>query len=98
VPKGKAALKELVDEHLHRPGLAPADLEVWVADRMAEGGVRVVGGAEIAGARGGFVDLRDGGRIPFHRVLSVRSRGSVVYERARASAPSPRRRGPARRR
>ena len=78
-PKGKPKLKEIVDAHLHREGLSPAMLEVLVEDRSALGGSRLVAGAEIRGASGGFIDLVDGGRIPFHRVREVRSAGKVVY-------------------
>lgn len=50
-----------------------------VEDRTAEGGTRVIRGEETAGAHGGFIDLADGGRVPFHKVRRVRSRGRVVY-------------------
>jgi uncharacterized protein (UPF0248 family) len=83
MPPGKPRLKEIVDEHLHRAGLSPADLVIVVADRTIEGGERALSGAEVAGAGGGFVDLKDGGRVPFHRVLQVRSKGRVVYERGK---------------
>ena len=81
MPAGKARLKEIVDEHLHREGYARAWLEVEVADRTAKGGSRVLKGGEISGASGGFLDLDDGGRVPFHRVREVRSRGEVLYSR-----------------
>ena len=80
-PKGKARLKEIVDEHLHREGLSPADLEVEVANRSSASGRRTIAGSELAGAGGGFIDLKDGGRIPMHKVERVRSRGVVVWAR-----------------
>ena len=81
MPRGKAALKELVDAHFHREGLAPADLEVVVADRAELSGDRRLPGEEIMGASGGFIELRDGARVPFHKVRAVRSKGKLVYER-----------------
>jgi len=74
-------LKEIIDEHLHRPGFRGEWLEVEVADRAAVGGRRAIQGAEIKGASGGFIELSDGARIPMHRVRIVRSRGAIVYER-----------------
>lgn len=81
MPGGKARLKEIVDEHLHRDGFSPEWLEVEVADRFAVGGVRTIRGPEISGASGGFLELKDGGRVPLHRVRAVRSRGTVTYHR-----------------
>lgn len=69
-----------MDEHLHREGLSLSSLEVEVEDRSSRGGTRVVPGPEIRGAHGGFIDLKDGSRIPFHRVRLVRSQGRIVYE------------------
>lgn len=70
-----------MDEQLHRDGLAPSLMEVEVEDRTARGGTRIVPGGEVRGAHGGFIDLKDGSRIPFHRVRMVRSAGRIVYER-----------------
>ena len=82
MPAGKAALKEIIDEHFHRPGWSPSAMELDVEDRAAAGGMRTVGGREVQGASGGFIDLVGGGRIPFHRVREVRSSGKAVYRRA----------------
>jgi len=81
VPGGKARIKEIVDEHAHRQGLAPDDLMVEVADRQAPSGARVLSGREVVAARGGFLELRDGASIPYHKVRKMTSRGRVLYER-----------------
>lgn len=81
MPGGKASLKEIVDEHLHRAGLAATMMEIEVEDRSVAGGRRTWLGAEVKGASGGFIDLVGGGRIPFHRVRKVTSKGAVVYAR-----------------
>jgi uncharacterized protein (UPF0248 family) len=80
MPGGKARQNEIVDEHLHRDGFSAECPEVDVADRVAEGGVRTIHGAEIVGASGGFLGLRNGGCVPLHRALVVRSRGAIVCE------------------
>lgn len=82
MPAGKAKLKEIIDEHFHREGLSLFDLEVDVEDRAVAGGARTIRGTEIGGASGGFIDLVDGGRIPFHRVREVRSSGQAGYRRS----------------
>jgi uncharacterized protein (UPF0248 family) len=81
MPGGKPRIKSIVDEHLHRAGLTPADLRIEVADRMAPSGVRTVSGEEIVAARGGFLEMRDGASVPFHKVRRMTSRGKTVYER-----------------
>lgn len=81
MPAGKSRIKEIVDEHAHRQGLARDDLKVEVADRLAPSGVRVVSGKEIVAARGGFLELQDGASVPFHKVRKMTSRGRVVYKR-----------------
>lgn len=81
MPAGKARVKEIFDEHAHRKGLRPGDLEVEVADRRTASGVRVLSGEEILGARRGFLELRDGGSVPFHRIRKMSARGRVLYER-----------------
>lgn len=81
MPAGKARLKEIVDGHMHREGFSLAMLEIEVEDRVVASGLRTVKGIEVAGASGGFLDMVDGGRIPFHRVRAVRSAGKEIYRR-----------------
>jgi uncharacterized protein (UPF0248 family) len=81
VPAGKARVKEIFEEHVHRKGLEPGDLMVEVADRKTASGVRVLNGEQILAARGGFLELRDGGSVPYHKVRRMTSRGSVRYDR-----------------
>jgi uncharacterized protein (UPF0248 family) len=81
MPGGKAKLKAIIDEHLHREGRSMADLVVEVDDRSVVGGSRLVPGKEIAGASGGFIDMKDGGRIPFHKVRCVTDKTGALYDR-----------------
>ncbi len=81
IPKGKARLKEIIDEHLHREGFAAVDLAIEVEDRIAAGGARTIYGNEVTGAHGGFIDLEGGGRVPFHKVRRVLSGARVLYTR-----------------
>jgi uncharacterized protein (UPF0248 family) len=60
-------------------------LAIEVEDRVAVGGTRRIVGTEVAGAHGGFIDLVDGGRVPFHKVRRVLSGPRVVYLGTRAS-------------
>ena len=85
MPAGKAKLKEIVDEHLHRAGLDLEMLEIDVDDRLSERGERTLAGSQVRGASGGFLEMADGGRIPFHRVARVRSGTAIVYERPASS-------------
>jgi uncharacterized protein (UPF0248 family) len=82
VPGGKAKLRAIIDEHLHREGRSMGDLVFEVADRAVAGGCRALGGSGIAGASGGFIELRGGGRIPFHKVRRVTRARDVLYRRA----------------
>ncbi|HEX9709745.1 MAG TPA: hypothetical protein VGB42_07280 [Candidatus Thermoplasmatota archaeon] len=79
VPKGKPAIKEIVDEHLHRPGASPAALTLRVRDRRAPSGTAALPGTDISGVHGGFIELRDGRRVPLHRVVEVRSGGRRLW-------------------
>lgn len=81
MPGGKAKLKAIIDEHLHREGRSIADLVVEVEDRAVERGSRPLSGADIAGASGGFIEMADGGRIPFHKVRRVKDKERVLYDR-----------------
>ncbi len=79
MPKGKPVLKGIVDAHFHRAGLSPEALTLVVRDRTTRAGTAVIRGPEIDGVRGGFVDLRDGRRVPVHRVVEVLSGGERVW-------------------
>lgn len=79
MPQGKPALKDIIDAHFHHPGMEPGALTVVVRDRAAAAGTARLGGEGITGVHGGFIDLRDGGRVPLHRVVEVWSAGKRVW-------------------
>ena len=81
MPGGKAKLKAIIDEHLHREGRSIGDLVIKVEDRAVAFGSRLLPGGDIVGASGGFIDLQGGGRIPFHKVIRVTDKDGVLYER-----------------
>ena len=79
--KRKPAIKEVFDEYGHTQGFSPAMLQFDVEDRMAPAGARTLSGAGIIGVTRGFLEMRDGGRIPLHKVLEIRRGALVLFKR-----------------
>ena len=85
--KRKPAIKEVFDQHGHTQGFSPAMLHFDVEDRVAPGGARTLSGAGIIGVTRGFLEMRDGARIPLHKVLEIRRGDIVLFKRPRAARP-----------
>lgn len=76
-------LHEVLSQLEWAEGVPLEDLTFLVVDRGAVGGVRVMGAPEVVGRDRSYLHLDGGGRVPYHRVLEVRSGERVVWARRR---------------
>lgn len=74
-----AARDALNELRWHRQRLQ--DALVTYVHRGAPGDERTVRGGDILGLRRGFLDLRGGASIPYHRVLRIELDGATVWRR-----------------
>lgn len=79
--KGKAEIREILSAMLWKPGERPEDYEIVYISRGTETGLDSVRGSELLEVRSDRMVLPNGTVIPLHRVVQVRVRGRVVWER-----------------
>lgn len=85
--KRKPAIKEVFDEYAHTAGLDASLLELVVEDRAAPSGTRRISGGEVAAVSRGFLEMRDGSRIPLHKVTEIHSNGGLAFQRPQRRRP-----------
>ena len=76
-------LHEVLSQLEWAEGIHLDALTFLVVDRGAVDGVRVMGAPEVVGRDKSYLHLEGGGRVPYHRVLEVRSGERVVWARRR---------------
>ena len=74
-------LHELLSQLEWAEGVPLEALSFLVVDRGAPGGVRLLTSPEVEGRDRSYLHLMGGGRIPYHRVLEVRSGDRVIWSR-----------------
>ena len=80
-------LREVLDALEWKEGIPLGELEFLVVDRQAEGGERLLSGGQVTGRDRSWLHLSEGGQLPYHRVLEVRTAGRVVWKRRDREAP-----------
>ncbi len=78
-------LHELLSQLEWSEGLPWDRLEFLIVDRGAPDGLRLVGSPEVVGRDRSYLHLAGGGRVPYHRVVEVRSSGRVLWSRGGAA-------------
>ncbi|MCJ2540942.1 MAG: RNA repair domain-containing protein [Candidatus Thermoplasmatota archaeon] len=74
-------LHEVLSQLEWGDGVALKELEFLVIDRGAPDDRRVLAAPEVEGRDRSYLHLGGGGRVPYHRVLEVRSAGRVLWRR-----------------
>lgn len=78
--------REILNELRWRPGRDLGRAEIWVADRTRPEGGRVLSGAEIRDLGHRYFSTAHA-TIPYHKIVKIVYRGSVIFERTEPTGP-----------
>lgn len=75
--------REVLNEIKWRGDRSLKGVEIFYVHRGAEGDFKVLMGEDIEDLGRSFMELEDGGHIPYHRIFQIVKNGEVLFSRER---------------
>ncbi len=75
--------REVLNEIKWRDDRSLKGVEIFYVHRGAEGDFKVLKGEDIEDLGRSFMELEDGGHIPYHRIFQIVKNGGVLFSRER---------------
>ncbi len=74
-------VRKTLNEYKWRPDTDFSKIVVYYVDRIDPRGYRTMSGDEIEDMGDKFIFRKDGGMIPYHRVIKIEYAGKVVWKK-----------------
>ncbi|MFO7991341.1 MAG: RNA repair domain-containing protein [Thermoplasmata archaeon] len=76
--------REVLNEIKWRDDRSLKGVEIFYVHRGAEGDYKIIKGDEVVNLGRSFMELEDGGHIPYHRIFQIVKNGEVLLSRDRS--------------